>query len=364
MAIALRLTAALLLALAACGDSSSDPAGKTQPEPEPAKPGDEGGRIYAAVSGSDEVVVLDDVTHEVITSIAVGEGPAILLHTPDYKKLYSANWQDNSISAISTETNKASAIAVAERPYVIALSPDGTRLYAGLNDSSIAVIDTSTDEVIKTFPTNELPASIIVSADGATLYVATIGLGPGTLRAISAADGSIVHAPIKVGGSPAWITIGPDGKKVYTLNFLSDDVSVVDTASFSVDTTIQAGEGTQGIIGNVTPDGERLYVTNYGNGTLIGIDTKTNKVVQTIELTGRPVGINFDEAGTRLYVTDFGPESLLESALSGAEFLLSGDYKATYAGQISVFDRETGEPIGESVKVGPGATSIVVVPPR
>jgi YVTN family beta-propeller protein len=355
------LTVAGLLTLSACGDSAKDPEGVAL---NAAEPGDEGARIYATVSGTDEVVMLDDVTHAVVGSIPVGEGPAILLHTPDFKKLYSANWENNTISAISTETNTAKPISVADRPYVIALSPDGSRLYAGLNNKTfdIAVIDTSTDQVIKSFPNDELAASIIVSADGATLYVATIGLGIGTLRAMSAEDGTIIHAPIAVGSSPAWITIGKDGSKVYTLNFLSDDVTVVDTASFTVETTIATGTGTFGIIGNVTPDGERLYVTNYGNSTLIGIDTATNEIVQTIELTGKPVGINFDREGKRLYVTDFGPDSFDESPLSGSDFLLNGDYKADYPGQISVFDRETGEQIGERVEVGPGPTSIVVVP--
>src|SRR4051812_7550360 len=53
-----------------------------------------GGRIYASVAGTNEVLVLDDSSHEQLSSIKVGEGPAIILATPDFSKLYTANWTD------------------------------------------------------------------------------------------------------------------------------------------------------------------------------------------------------------------------------------------------------------------------------
>ncbi|MFT3925745.1 MAG: YncE family protein [Myxococcales bacterium] len=345
-------TLGLLGALCGCGSDA---------EPSPGAVNTDAARIYATISGKDEVVVIDDESHVILDTIKVGKGPAILLHSPDYKKLYSANWEDNSVSVIDTTSNEARSITVKDRPYVIALSPDGKRLYAGLNNNEIAVIDTASESVAQSFPTDELASSIIVSPDGQTLYVAT-GLGAGSLRAISSTDGSLIKPPIPVGSSPDWITIGKDGSKVYTLNFLSDDISVVDTASFSVAKTITTGTGSLGIIGNVTPDGSRLYVTNFGAADLIGIDTATNQVVQTIPLHGRPVGINFDPEGKRLYVTDFGPESLGESPVDGSQFLLTGMYTKTYPGQVSVFDRETGTQIGDTVTVGPGATSVVLVP--
>jgi YVTN family beta-propeller protein len=39
----------------------------------------------------------------------------------------------------------------------------------------------------------------------------------------------------------------PDGRKVYTANGLSNDISVIDTASNKVIATIRAGDGPWGI---------------------------------------------------------------------------------------------------------------------
>jgi YVTN family beta-propeller protein len=135
---------------------------------------------------------------------------------------------------------------------------------------------------------------------------------------------------------------------------------VIDTASWTTITTVSGGAGSQGIIGNVTPDDTHLYVTNHGAGNLIAIDTETYAITQTIELDGRPVGVNFNADGSRVYVTDFGPESLAVPADSN--YLLTGHLTATGDGQVSVFDTATGEAVGTKVQTGPGATSVVVLP--
>lgn len=334
----------VIAALVACGAEDAEPVVAA--------------RIYASVAGDDQVVVIDDDTHAITSTIDVGAGPAILLGTPDHKKLYSANWADDTVSAIDVATEQVTSIAVGSRPYVIAMAPDGQFLYAGLNANAIAVISTETDTIERMIPTSELPASIIVSPDGETLYVAT--LIPGGLRAISAATGEEVHPSIRVGSVPAWITISKDGTKVFTLNFLSDNVTVVDTATWTVTATVSTGDGSQAIIGNVTPDDSHLYVTNHGTGELAAIDLATHTIDQAIALDGRPVGINFNADGSRAYVTDFGPQSLTVPA--DVNYLTTGVLTVEGDGQVSVFDTATGAQVGDTVQVGPGATSVVVLP--
>ena len=318
-----------------------------------------GARIYATVSGTSEVVVIDQNTFEQVGSIPVAAGPAIILQTPDGKKLYTANWQGNSVSAIDTATEDVVDIPTGGRPYVITMPPTGDFVYVGVNPTGIAVIDTKTDSIARTIPTSDLAASLIASPDGKVLYIATFSLtSTGQLRAISTADGAIIHDPIAVGSAPAWITITPDGSHVYTLNFLSDDISVVDTDSFEVTATIATGTGSQAIIANVTPDGKTLWVTNHESAEAIAIDTKTNEIVKTIPINGRPVGVQFNADASQVYITDFGPASL--QAAADINYLLTGQFSSTDPGQISVFNTKTGKQIGDSLVLGPGPTSVVV----
>ncbi len=318
-----------------------------------------GSRIFVSVAGDNEVVEIDEKKGTVVAHIPVGKGPAIILATPDGAKLYTANWGDNSITAIETNTGKTTQLGMSGRPYVIAMAPDGDLLYAGLYSNEIAVIDTAADTIVKSFPTPELPASLFVSPDGKILYVAITDAVPGNIRAVSTETGEIVHDAINVGIAPGWITMSPNGSKVYALNYYSDDISVVDTAGWTVEASIFTGKGSKAIIGSVSPDNKTLYVTNLGTANLMAVDTRTNEVYRTTDLDGRPIGVSLNKKGSRVYVTDSGPESL--EVTPTTTFLETGVYTPTYGGQVSIFSTKSGKLISK-IKVGPGPTSVTAIP--
>ena len=64
---------------------------------------------------------------------------------------------------------------------------------------------------------------------------------PLSLSLVAAADPCVSGVP--VGKRPWGIAVTPDGKRLYTANGLSGDVSVLDTATLKVIATIPAGEG-------------------------------------------------------------------------------------------------------------------------
>jgi YVTN family beta-propeller protein len=331
------------------------------------------GKIYVTMYGDDEITVIDQATRTVVAHIPVGKGPAILLSTPDKKKLYTANWLDNSISAVDVATHAVKSIPMGSRPWAVAMSPDGASVYAGLGANRIAVVSTATDAVARSIDTSpDLPESVAVSADGTTLYVAptstggTTALGPGSLEALSTTTGAVVHAPITVGSAPAWASVSPDGSRAYTLDFVSGDVSVVDTAAWRVTATVAVGSGSQPIISASTPGGT-LAVTNFGTGNLVTIDA-AGKVTHTLALDGRPVGVGgFDRGGTLGYACDFGHASLaVAESLPALTAFLAGDlttFVGKGPGHVTAFDPATGAQVGKAITVGKGPTSVVVIAP-
>jgi YVTN family beta-propeller protein len=52
---------------------------------------------------------------------------------------------------------------------------------------------------------------------------------------------------IPVGQRPWGIAVTPDGRKLYTANGISDDVTVIDTTTNKVIGTIKAGDGPWGV---------------------------------------------------------------------------------------------------------------------
>jgi uncharacterized repeat protein (TIGR01451 family) len=92
------------------------------------------------------------------------------------------------------------------------------------------------------------------------------------------------------------------GPFAYITNFMSNSVSVIDTATNTVVATIAVGSRPIGVA--VSPDGLRVYVANYAGSSVSVIDTAANAVIATVSLASPfPIGIAVSPDGSRVYVT-------------------------------------------------------------
>src|SRR4051794_34878539 len=123
-----------------------------------------GGTIYVGNFGDDTVSVISLSTLTLVTNIAVGDSPNLVLLTPDGSKAYVANQGSNTVSVILTSTDTVVAtIPVGKAPRQLASSRDGRRVYvANSGSGSISMIDTISDSVIMTLNTTPLsrPSSL------------------------------------------------------------------------------------------------------------------------------------------------------------------------------------------------------------
>jgi YVTN family beta-propeller protein len=96
----------------------------------------------------------------------------------------------------------------------------------------------------------------------------------------------------------------------YISNRDSNSLSVVETATNTVTTTITAAIGTGPIGVAVTPDGRFAYVANGGNAgnsnTVSVIDVATNTVVGSVPVGNGPFGVALTPDGKLAYVTNYG----------------------------------------------------------
>ena len=88
--------------------------------------------------------------------------------------------------------------------------------------------------------------------------------------------------------------------RAYVANFGSNSVSVIDTSSNTVVTTVPVGTQPNGVA--VTPDGTRAYVAN-GGGDVWVISTSNNTVLAKVVVGGYPTAVAITPDGTRAYVT-------------------------------------------------------------
>ena len=87
-------------------------------------------RAYVANFVTNDVSVIDAVTHAVVATVPVGSGPTGVAVTPDGSFIYVTNGNDNNVSVISAATNTVVAtVPVGTFPTGIAITPTGAFAY-------------------------------------------------------------------------------------------------------------------------------------------------------------------------------------------------------------------------------------------
>jgi YVTN family beta-propeller protein len=204
----------------------------------------------------------------------------------------------------------ASATTVATVPLygvvALAMSPDGSRLYAISYDrrttyyqypaGRLTVIDTASHAVLNTIGVGACPETITASPDGAYLYITHYDTC--SVSAVNLTTGGSTSVALR--DAPLAVVFAPDSGHAYVRNVHS--LTVIDTTTNDVD-DIDTGDLPRGL--QLSPDGKRAYVTNFGDGTLSVVDTITNCVATTVDLPGHPETVVVDHEGERIYVGDY-----------------------------------------------------------
>jgi YVTN family beta-propeller protein len=181
------------------------------------------------------------------------------------------------------------SISVGLQPADLALSPDGKRLYvANANNDSISVVDTGSDQVVETIPTSPAPGhlaasspnGLAVSRDGGTLYV-TLG-GDNAVEVIkldAQAGGSAAQTHVSGLIPTAWFPLGvmlsADGANLYVANSKGiGSLGPVVTRPRSQGAAMpQAGPG--GALGGDAYTGHSVYAVMGSVGVVPVPDDKT-----------------------------------------------------------------------------------------
>ena len=269
-----------------------------------------GSTLYVANRLSSDISVIDLKTGKEAKRLLAGRGASYLMPSPDGKLIYCTHiypnpgafrTQPNSeITVIDTESQR-----VTERKplrnvagvFHIAVSADGKLGVAAhlrpknliplahvehgwvfgdsltlFGDDIGGTVQVPIDELDRYYA---LPWGVAITPDKSKIFLTTAGSQsvtvidvPHLLKTVRsrrrsfandlAASSEYVAARIAVGHNPRGVALSPDGKRLYVANRLDDNVSVIDTATNTVSTTIDLG-GPKTV--NAIRRGERLFYT-------------------------------------------------------------------------------------------------------
>ena len=131
---------------------------------------------YIPNSGSNSVLVIDQQTNKIVTTIPVGNLPLGVAVNTAGTRVYVTNYSSDTVSVIDgiTQTVIGSPISVGTRPVGVIVSPDNSTVYvANSGSDTISVINAGNNTVIHTIP--GVPCmTLAIHPSGSFLYAAHI----------------------------------------------------------------------------------------------------------------------------------------------------------------------------------------------
>jgi YVTN family beta-propeller protein len=270
---------------------------------------DADGKQLFVIHCDGSVLVVD--TRDYTVQAPWGGCASDMVLSPGGHYLYAAHNQgtDGGANGGISVIDIACATTVAEVPVddvaALAISPDGSRLYAVSCDrrayyqypaGRLTIIDTASHAVVEIIAVGACPETVNVSPDGAYLYITHYDTC--SVSAVNLATGSTT--PVALRDAPLAVAFAPDSGHAYVRNVCS--LTMIDTTTNDAD-DIDTGDLPRGL--QLSPDGKRIYITNFGDRTLSVIDTITNSVTTTVDLPGHPEAVAVSPDGERIYVGDY-----------------------------------------------------------
>jgi YVTN family beta-propeller protein len=192
-----------------------------------------------------KVLILDAASLETKAEIAVGRHPAEVTFSSDGRRAFVANIEDDSITAIDVSTRAIlSTIPVAGGPVGAWPGADGLMYIDSERGKSISALDPVALALVRTYDLGFTPGMAATDLEHA-LWVTDSDNGK---VAIFAANTTTLESQIATDDGAHGIAFTADGTRAFVTNQTSDTVSVIDTTSRTVISTLSVGKKPNGIV--------------------------------------------------------------------------------------------------------------------
>lgn len=254
----------------------------------------------------DTVSYVDPATLEPVAKVKTGHDPHEMVITPGRRFAYISNYAapGNTISVMDL-VKREHVQQIPTDPYVrihsAALAPDGRFAYFTAGQTGYVVeVDTQENRVTRGIPTHgKISHMVIVSPDGKRLYTANIGTQ--NVSAIDRESGDLIKQ-IACDRGCEGLQFTSDARHLWAANQDAGNITVIDTESLEAVETIPCAGMPLRI--RFTKDGTRALVSNWvEKGELVVLDVKGRREIKRIPVGNQPIGIELSPDEKRAFVT-------------------------------------------------------------
>ncbi len=240
----------------------------------------------------------------------------------DYPAAYIVNGEDATVSVVKLSTNEVTETIelmgtgsdmimwphhISSHQNHLAIGVPGMDLsagHSGLNTSGmngkLLVIDAMNGSIIKNINLPLMNHNSIYSPNGNEIWVPQMDEMNSKVLVYDATSNTLLNT-INVGMMAAELTFSSDGTKAYVANGDDDSITVINTATKAIVTTIAVGDNP---VGAWTGSNGKMYVDNEDGQTISVIDVATNSVDETITLGFMPGIASYNGPKNELWVSD------------------------------------------------------------
>jgi YVTN family beta-propeller protein len=258
--------------------------------------------------GANELVIVDPATQKIIARVPTGEGPHEIALSADgntaFVGNYGAQTPGSTLSVIDLTAQKELRrvdLGALRRPHGMVEAAGKVYFTVEVN-KAVARYDPATDKIDWLMGTGQdATHMVVVNRDQSKIYTSNIASNTVTALERGQFPGGWRATQIATGKGPEAIDLSPDGAELWTAHSQDGGISVIDTATNTVKTTIPAGTKHSNRL-KFTPDGKRVLISDAEAGEVVVIDSGTKKVTNRVKVGNVPLGIQISPDGSRAYV--------------------------------------------------------------
>jgi len=155
----------------------------------------DGARLYAVLSGTNEVAAIDTARRAVVGRAAVGKVPRGIALTPDGSRLYVTNsWADTVTEIDAASMKPLRTMPAGFEPTGIAFDGHGALYVANRLSDDVTVVDAASGAVTRHLIAARGASYTAASADGSRIYVTHIYPIPGAFRTPPKSEITVIDA--------------------------------------------------------------------------------------------------------------------------------------------------------------------------
>lgn len=262
--------------------------------------------LYVANFGSADVTMIDLAQNDtVVGALASGQAPDSIMYDAQTGSMYVTNFYSNNVTVLSGPGNSiGSTVYLGGTSSSLVLDPKSGVVYGLDRAGTLQPLGSSGSTISGSIESGFQAYSALFDQSNNDFYVATSNATHGRIDVLDLTGKNL--GEVTVGAGPVALALDPANGEVFVASQESGTVSVIDTATNELVTTIQVDQNPSGICYDASNG--YLFETNQGSGTVLAIDGANNTVFGQLQLplNSQPHSIACSPDGKALYVADWG----------------------------------------------------------